>query len=227
MHDVWSKKRIIAPSLICLDLCNLESQVRVLEDAGIDVLHVDILDGHFSPSMPIGLSTVRQLKERTSLKFDVHLMTKDPEYFISELLDIGVEQISFQIESAEHIDGMLNRIHSAGIRAGVALKPATPLSTLDYILQKCDNVLLMLINPGYASSESEQQVPYAERKIRELSELITARNLKTNIEIDGRVSPNNVASLKYPHLNTFVVGSTCIKRGRILESMKELGVYKE
>ncbi|MBR2764808.1 MAG: ribulose-phosphate 3-epimerase, partial [Blautia sp.] len=143
MSNIWNEKCIISPSLICLDMCNLESQVRILEQAGISMIHVDILDGHFSPSMPLGLDTVRQLRDRTDLAFDCHVMVTEQDYFVDELLDIGVEQIVFHAETQPHIDGMLNRIHAKGVRAGVALKPATPLSTLEYVLEKCDAVLLM------------------------------------------------------------------------------------
>ncbi|MBQ9595520.1 MAG: ribulose-phosphate 3-epimerase, partial [Synergistaceae bacterium] len=190
--SVWNEKCIISPSLICLDMCNLESQVKILEDNGIKALHVDILDGHFSPSMPLGLDTVRQLRAKTSLEFDCHIMVTEQDYFVNELLDIGVQQLIFHAETQPHIDGMLNRIHAAGVRAGVALKPATPLSVLDYVLEKCDSVLLMLINPGYAFVKGEKQVPYAERKIQELRNMIKARGLDTKIELDGRISPHNI-----------------------------------
>lgn len=116
----------------------------------------DILDGHFSPSMPLGLDTVRQLRDRTDMAFDCHVMVTESDYFVDELLDIGVQQIVFHAETESHIDGMLNRIHAKGVRAGVALKPATPLCVLDYVLDKCDTVLLMLINPGYAFVKGEQ-----------------------------------------------------------------------
>ena len=127
-HDIWNEKCVLSPSLICLDMCNLESQVRILEQAGITMLHVDILDGHFSPSMPLGLDLVRQLRDKTDMAFDCHVMVTEQDYFVDELLDIGVEQIVFHAETQPHIDGMLNRIHAKGVRAGVALKPATPLS---------------------------------------------------------------------------------------------------
>ena len=124
--------------------------------------------------MPLGLDTVAQLRTRTSMPFDVHLMASENDYFVRELLDIGVEQLVFHAETERHIDNRLNQIHAAGARAGIALKPATPLSVLDYVLEKCDAVLLMLINPGYAQCRTEGQVPYAARKIRELREMISA-----------------------------------------------------
>ena len=222
MSHLWEEKCIISPSLICLDMCNLESQVRILENHGVKALHVDILDGHFSPSMPLGLDTVRQLRKKTDLEFDCHVMVKEPDYFVDELLDIGVQQLVFHAETADHLDGMLNRIHAKGVRAGVALKPGTPLSVLDYVLEKCDTVLLMLINPGYAFVKGEKQVAYADRKIRELRQMIDDRGLDTKIELDGRISPDNIRTYGKDTADYFVVGSTCIKRDRLGESLQEL-----
>lgn len=222
MSHLWEEKCVISPSLICLDMCNLESQARSLTEHGIRALHVDILDGYFSPSMPLGLDTVRQLRRKTDLEFDCHVMAKEPDFFVDELLDIGVQQLIFHAETAEHPDGMLNRIHAKGVRAGVALKPGTPLSVLDYILEKCDTVLLMLINPGYAFVKAESQVSYGARKIRELREMIEKRGLNTKIEIDGRISPDNIRAYGKGDVDIFVTGSTCIKTDDMENSLKNL-----
>lgn len=224
-QDIWEQKCIISPSLITLDMCNLESQVKHLEAAGIGMLHVDILDGHFSPSMPLGLETVKQLREKTDLPFDVHLMATENDYFVNELLDIGVQQLVFHAETEAHIDNRLNQIRARGVRAGIALKPSTPLSTLDYVLEKCDTVLLMLINPGYASSKSEGQVPYAARKIKELRAMIESRGLSAKIEIDGRISRENMA--EFGDVDIFVAGSTCLKRNDLLNSAAALQAFRE
>lgn len=223
---IWKEQCILSPSLIsCCDMCRLGESVQALEAAGIGMLHVDILDGHFSPSMPLGLDAVRALRKVSGMAFDVHLMATEHDYFISELLDIGVDQIVFHGEMEPHIDNRLNMIHAAGVRAGVALKPATPLSTLDYVLEKCDTVLLMLINPGYASSRAEGQVPYGGRKIRELAGLIRQRGLPTLVEIDGRISRENMRDY-IGDVNIFVAGSTCIDRDNLLESARALGEYR-
>ena len=222
MQPVWNEKCIISPSLICLDMCNLESQIRILEQSGIQMLHVDILDGHFSPSMPLGLDTVRQLRKITDLQFDCHVMVTEQDYFVDELLDIGVQQIVFHGETQPHIDGMLNRIHAKGVRAGVALRPATPLSMVDYVLEKCDTVLLMLINPGYAFVKGEKQVEYAMRKIKDLRRIISDRSLDTKIEIDGRISLQNIMDYGKEDVDLFVTGSTCLDRNDLSGSFKKL-----
>ena len=226
-NNIWNEKCIISPSLICLDMCNLESQVRILEKAGISMIHVDILDGHFSPSMPLGLDLVRQLRAKTDLAFDCHVMVTEQDYFVDELLDIGVQQIVFHGETQPHIDGMLNRIHAKGVRAGVALRPATPLSMLDYVLEKCDTVLLMLINPGYAFSKGEKQVSYADRKILELRSMIDKRGLDTKIELDGRISRDNFLAYGKGQADIFVSGSTVLVRDRLEETASELVRFRE
>lgn len=218
----WRNSCLVAPSLICLDLCNLETQVRACEAAGIEVLHVDIIDGHFSPSLPLGLETVRRLRQLTKLKFDVHLMATDNDYFVDELMDIGVEQLIFHLESERHVDNQLNRIRAKGVRAGVALKPATPVSMLDCVIEKCDAVLLMLINPGYAWNKGEKQATFADRKIRELRGLIDARGCDTAISIDGRVSTQNIRDYGSGLVDIFVGGTTCISRDDIAGSVGKL-----
>lgn len=227
MSDIWNQTCLISPSLICCDMCRLEQQVHALEKSGMSMLHIDIIDGHFSPSMPLGLETVRQLRLVTNLFFDVHLMATEHNFFVDELLDIGVQQIVFHAEHEPHIDHRLNMIRSHGVRAGVALKPSTPLSVLEYVLEKCDTVLLMLINPGYASNQSEGQVPYAGRKIQELRSLINHRGLTTKIEIDGRISRSNIAAYGKDAVDIFVAGSTCLERDRLSASAEDLLRFRD
>ena len=225
--DIWNQKCIISPSLICLDMLNLENQMREIEKTGIKMLHVDILDGHFSPSMPLGFETIAQLRKITDLPFECHVMAENPEYFVDELLDIGVQQIVFHVETASHPDGLINHIHSRGVRAGLALKPSTPLSVLEYEIEKCDAVLIMQINPGYASSKSEGRVQFADRKIRDLRNLITQRNLDTSIIIDGRVSLENIEEYGRDIVDIFVGGTTCIRRDNIAESVGKVLKLRE
>lgn len=221
-NNIWEEKCIISPSLICLDMLHLERQIHELESAGIQMLHIDILDGHFSPSMPLGFETIKQLRSITSLPFECHVMADPPEYFVDELINIGVQQITFQMETAPHIDGLLNYIHSAGIRAGLALKPSTPVSQLEYEIEKCDAVLLMQINPGYASSKGESRVPFADRKIKDLRKMIEERKLNTKIIIDGRVSEQNIKDYGNGMVDIFVGGTTCISNRDIKNSAEKI-----
>ena len=213
----------ISPSIISVcDPLRMLDSVRALEAADVPMLHIDLLDGTFSPSMPLGLDTVRALRGATALALDCHIMAVRNEFFIRELLAIGVEQIVFHIETEPHVDYWLNEIRAAGVRAGVALKPATPLCSLDYVLEKCDVVELMLINPGYAGSRSEAQVPYAARKVRQLRALIDAQGLPTHIELDGRISPENIETFGHGAAQLFVAGSTCLDRNNLTASAAQL-----
>lgn len=227
MNNIWDEKCVMSPSLICMDQLHLEENIRKLEQAGIRMLHVDILDGHFSPSMPLGFETVKQLRRITDMAFECHVMSDSPEYFVNELLQIGVDEIKFQIETAPHVDGLINTIHNAGIRAGVALKPATPLSVLDYVLEKCDSVLIMQINPGYASHKGESRTCYSDRKVRELRGMIDERGYKTKIILDGRVSPENIATYGNGIVDIFVGGTTCLSMNDIPGSMEKFNELRE
>lgn len=213
-----------APSLICADFCNLEQAVRNLEKLGADYLHVDLLDAHFSPCMPLGLEAVRQLRDKTILPFDVHLMVEDNEFFIRQVAKIGVQRICFHYESAFHVDRMLSLIQENGVCAGIALMPATPLSVLEYCLERAGFVLLMLINPGFADREGEEQVPYAERRVADCRRFLNDRGLDIPIEIDGRVSFKNIPRLVAAGADTLVLGSSSLfhKDGALSENFGKI-----
>ncbi len=224
--QAFTKTPAISPSIISVcDMLRLFDSVQALEAAGVPMLHVDLLDGYFSPSMPLGLDAVRALRKATPLALDCHIMAVRNEFLIRELLSIGVEQIVFHIETEPHVDYWLNEIRAAGVRAGVALKPATPLCSLDYVLEKCDVVELMLINPGYAGSKSEAQAPYADRKVRELRALIDRRGLPTQIELDGRISRQNIAAYGQGTAQLYVAGSTCLDKNALHASATQLVHY--
>lgn len=220
--NIWEERCIFSPSLICLDMLHLEEQVKQMQQSGIRMLHIDILDGYFSPSMPLGFETIKQLREVTDMEFECHVMADSPDYFIDELLDIGVSQIVFHVETAMHIDHLLNHIHARGVRAGLALMPATSLSVLEYELEKCDAVLLMQINPGYAFDKKEDKVTFADTKIRDLREKINERNLDTKIIIDGRVSLNDIENYGKDCVDIFVAGSTCMNKNDISGSILKM-----
>ena len=210
----------ITPSLICSDLCNLEASVKALEETGCQMLHVDILDGYFSPSMPLGLDTVRQLRKKTSLAFDAHVMAVDNTFFMEELADIGVHRMCFQVETERHISHKLTWLREKGIKAGVALAPATPVSVLEYVLEQCDFVLLMMINPGYASSAKESVRDSLKKKVGDLHAMIAERGLPTTITIDGRTYLDAIPGYAAAGASTFVAGTSSLFRKNGL-SLKE------
>jgi ribulose-phosphate 3-epimerase len=232
---VQNKKIIIAPSIMCADLCNLEKSVNNLKREGLNTLHVDVIDGDFSPSMPLGIDTIKQLREVTDMNFDVHIMANNNEFFIQEMIKIGVQQISFHLETSTHIDRYISLIRKNGIKVGVALNPATSLSVLDYVLPQIDTVLLMLINPGFATDKNEKQVSYATKKVEDLYRLIKEKGLNTNIEVDGRVSLDTIPGLVSAGANILVAGSTSLfmknnslaENKKIMEKCISEGLYEE
>lgn len=207
-----SRNIVVSPSLICADLCNLEQEVNALEKAGMQSLHVDIIDPHFSPSMPIGLSSVEQLKAKSNMEFDVHIMSTDNEFFIKELVKMKPASIVFHYESSLHVEKMLQLIKEEDIKAGIALNPATPLDVLEYVAKDCDYILLMLINPGYADGKNEKMVPYALEKIRQCKEFLKCHNSKAKIIVDGRVSLEAIPKLLSAGADVLVAGSKSIFR---------------
>jgi ribulose-phosphate 3-epimerase len=220
------KKIAISPSVMCADLVNLENSIKELEAIGVDSLHIDLIDGLFSPSMPLGIDTVKKLRKITNMEFDVHIMSMNNELFINEMLDIGAESITFHYESSFHADRLINLVKRNGAKAGIALNPATSLAVLDYILPQCDSILLMLINPGFATDKGEKQVSYADKKVKDLYELIRKNNLDVKIQVDGRVSLETIPKLVSAGADSLVAGSTSlfIPGNTISENKKLLDV---
>lgn len=217
------KDVVLSPSIMCADLINLESGINKIEELGIENLHIDIIDGSFSPSMPLGIDTVKRMREATNMNFDIHIMSMDNEFFIQEMLNIGVQSITFHQETSLHANRYINLIKEAGAKVGVAINPSTSLSTLDYIIDDIDMVCLMLINPGFAKNKNEKQISFAQQKISGLKEMISKRNLSTSIQVDGRVSIESIPGLVKAGADNLVLGSTSLFiKGNSLEENKKL-----
>jgi len=197
----------VSPSLMCADLCRLEDEVRRLEEVGADFLHFDLMDAHFTPNMPLGLEMIRRLRARTELEFDIHLMVQNNDLFVEWLLPIGVQMISVHAESALHLDRTLDAIRSAGVMAGVALNPATPLSALEYALERMDFLMLMTVNPGFAG---QVIVPSAWRKIEDARRMLRDRGFVVPIEVDGNVSFANIPRMVAAGADILVAGSSSL-----------------
>ena len=194
----------IAPSLMCADLCNFGDNVRRLEACGVDMFHLDIMDGHFVPNMVLGLEIIRQIRPRTAVPFDAHLMVENAEFFVQQFLEIGVQQISVHAESVVHLDRMLARIREHGVRAGVALNPATPLDVLTYVLERLDFVLIMTVNPGFAG---QRLVPAGLRKIADCRRFLDDHGISIPIQVDGNVSFEHIPEMIAAGASILVGGS--------------------
>lgn len=198
----------LCASLMCADLLRLESHVRQLETLGVDFLHLDVMDAHFTPNMPIGLATVEQLRERTALPFDAHLMVEDSDLFVRLLLPMGVQAISVHAESALHLDRTLSLIREGGAKAGVALNPATPLDVLEYVLEKLDFVLVMTVNPGFAG---QRLIPQTLRKIADCRRYLDERGFAhVPIQVDGNVSFENIPKMVVAGADWLVLGTSSL-----------------
>ena len=200
----------LEPSVICCDLCNLETDVRKLKEAGVTALHIDVLDGAFSPSLPVGLDTFIELSKRIDLPFDVHIMSNNNEWFIDKCIEMNPARICFQCEGERHIARMVSKIRAAGISPGLAFAPATSLEAGGYALHDCDFILLMRIEPGYASVKNEKKFSFMRQKIQESRRKLDSIRPGMDIVIDGRVSFDDIPELIEDGATTMVCGSKSI-----------------
>jgi ribulose-phosphate 3-epimerase len=194
----------LAPSILNADFSRLGEAVSWVEKGGADLLHLDVMDGHFVPNFTLGPVVVKALKPRTTLPLDCHLMVKDPERFVEWFADAGADSITVHAESTVHLDSLVRRIRERGLRVGVSLNPATPLETLEWVLPEIDMVLLMSVNPGFGG---QKFIPYSLERARRLRATCEARGLRTDIQMDGGIGLHNLQELRQAGVNVFVVGT--------------------
>ncbi len=200
-----SRKIQIAPSILSADFSRLGEEIRAVEAAGADMIHVDVMDGHFVPNITIGPLIVEAARKSTKLPLDVHLMITNPELYIADFARAGADCITVHVETAFHLNRLVQSIREhTGVKASVSLNPATSLSTLDYILPEIDRVLIMSVNPGFGG---QAFIPSCLGKIEELRNLINGLGLRTEIEVDGGVKPENAASISNAGADILVAGS--------------------
>ena len=210
----------IAPSILSADFAKLGEEIKAVENAGADWIHVDVMDGHFVPNITIGAPVVRSIKKITEKPLDVHLMIEKPEHYILDFVEAGADIISIHPESTPHTQRALAMIRKAGAKAAIALNPATPLFVLDHIWDDIDMVLLMTVNPGFGG---QKFIPEMEQKIQNLKKKIARINPKILIEIDGGVSNNNIQQLAKAGADVFVAGSAIFGQdeyGTVIKEMK-------
>jgi len=197
----------LSASIMCANFSHLERDIRILEEEGVDYLHFDIMDGHFVPNFTMGPDILASLKKITDLPFDTHLMIEDPDRYIPIFIEAGSTFISIHVETCPHLDRTIRLIKKKGARVRVALNPATPLCRLDYILEEISSVLVMTVNPGFAS---QKLVPSTISKIKKLKEIIEKRALEVDIAVDGNVSFTHAPSMVKAGANVLVCGSSSI-----------------
>ena len=213
----------LAPSLLAADFARLGEQMRIIDQAGAQYFHYDVMDGQFVPNISMGLPVLQSIRKVTKKKLDVHLMIEHPERYISDFSDAGADIITVHAEACTHLDQIVGDIKREGLMAGVALNPSTPLNVLDYILPEVDMVLVMTVNPGYGG---HKMIPYTLDKIRELRGIVQRRGLSTDIEVDGGVKIDNVDQFLAAGANVIVAGSGIFKgdlAGNVEAFLEKLG----
>ena len=209
----------LAPSILSADFARLLEDVKKVEKAGCEYLHIDVMDGHFVPNITLGPGIVKSLRKDVNMVFDAHLMIENPDNYIKEFADAGCDIIVVHQEACTHLHRTIQNIKSHGIKAGVALNPATPIETIKYVLQDVDMVLLMSVNPGFGG---QSYIPVVTEKIKELKALIDEMNLDIDIEVDGGVKPSNISEVVNAGANVIVAGSAIFNAGDIDEAVKSL-----
>lgn len=194
----------IAPSILSADFSCLGQQVRDAVRAGADYIHVDVMDGHFVPNISIGIPVVESLRRVTSLPLDVHLMIDNPEQYIEKFVKAGADIITVHVEASTHLDSMVKSIRKLGVKAGVSLNPATPLSSVEEILPQVDLVLVMTVNPGFGGQEF---IAGMIDKIARLKQIIYNRKIKAELEVDGGITAKTAPAVVKAGANVLVAGS--------------------
>lgn len=195
---------MIAPSILSADFSRLGEEIRAVEAAGADVIHVDVMDGHFVPNITIGPLIVKAVRAVTRMPVDVHLMITDPDRYVNEFIDAGADWVTVHVEACTHLHRTLGMIRERGKKAGAVLNPATSLSTLEYVLADLDLVMLMSVNPGFGG---QSFIESSLVKIKRLRQMLDAVNPGAGIEVDGGISPATIKRVAAAGANIFVAGS--------------------
>jgi len=194
----------VAPSILSADFANLERDIHLVEEAGAQIIHVDVMDGHFVPNLTIGMLVVDAIRKVTDLALDVHLMISNPETMASRFVDSGADCVTVHYEAATHLDQIVSELRRKGARAGVALNPHTPVAVLEEILPSCDQVLVMSVNPGYGG---QTIISSSFPKVKKLKDQILKLGLDVKIEIDGGIGEDNASDAVRAGVDIIVAGS--------------------
>ena len=206
----------MAPSILSADFARLLEDVKKVERAGCEYLHIDVMDGHFVPNITLGPAIVKSLRKDVNMVFDAHLMIDNPDNYIKDFVDAGCDMIVVHEEACTHLHRTIQNIKSFNIKAGVALNPATPIENIKYILNDIDMVLIMTVNPGFGG---QSFIGTMIDKIKELKALIDEKGLDVDIQVDGGINPKNVAKVVQAGANIVVAGSAIFNSDNIEETV--------
>ncbi len=209
----------IVPSILSADFARLAEEIGRVERAGVELLHVDVMDGHFVDNLTLGPPVVESIRKVTSLTLDLHLMIEDPHKYAPIFIDAGADQVSIHQEACRHLDATIRMVHDKGAKCGVVLNPATPIETLSEVLDMVDYVLVMSVNPGFGG---QKFIPNALRKIQRLAQWREERRLRFAIEIDGGVDRGNVETIVRAGCDWLVAGSAVFHSADPTATVKEM-----
>lgn len=207
---------ILAPSLLAADFSILGEQIRETENLGAEYLHIDVMDGVFVPSISFGMPLIKSIREVSSQFFDVHLMIVDPIRYIKDFAECGADGITFHLEAAEDVDAVIDRIHEFGLKAGLSIKPGTPVEAVYPYLNKVEMILIMSVEPGFGG---QAFMPEAYDRIRQLRKYIDENEMPVKIEVDGGVGKKNVRDIIEAGTDICVAGSAVFKKRSIRENI--------
>ena len=208
----------LAPSILSADFARLLEDVKKVEEAGCEYLHIDVMDGHFVPNITLGPNIVKSLRKDVNMVFDAHLMIENPDMYIKDFAEAGCDIIVVHQEACKHLHRTIQNIKSYNIKAGVALNPATPIETIKHVLKDVDMVLIMTVNPGFGG---QSFIDSMIDKIRELKAIVVEQNLNIDIQVDGGIKPSNVADVVKAGANVIVAGSAIFNSSDIKETVIE------
>ena len=213
----------LAPSILSADFSALAADVKKIEEGGADYIHVDVMDGHFVPNISFGAAVMKSLNGKTSVPYDVHLMIENPDQYLGDFVTDQTEFITVHQEACVHLHRTIQNIKSKGVKAGVSINPATPVSTLECVLEDLDLVLVMSVNPGFGG---QKFIPQTLNKVKELAEIKKERGLKFAIEIDGGVTLNNAKEIMDAGVEIAVAGSAVFGAEDVVQRVKDFKAIK-
>lgn len=209
---------ILSPSILAADFAVLGQQIRELDEAGAQYLHIDVMDGLFVPSISFGMPVISSIRKVTKKVFDVHLMIVKPERYLAEFAKCGADMITFHLEATDCADEVIEEIHRLGLKAGISIKPGTPVEALEPYLSKIDMVLVMTVEPGFGG---QKYIESSTERIRRVRSMITEKGLTVDVQVDGGITRENVHVVLEAGANVIVAGSAVFK-GNITENVKGL-----